>query len=155
MNPSHELVRADSNRPFGSLALPDIAQRAGIAAVFAAEEFFFGHIRNEHTRAAYLRSVRQFLSWCDARGLELVRITPKDVGQYLDTLRKCKLSIATRKQQLDPLRSSTAWLTVITTSWAYLAAFRSACVHCVFRHRSRTLWLGHQNGNDTDHDRQE
>ena len=29
--------------------------------VFAAEEFFFGRLRNGHTRMAYLRSVRQFL----------------------------------------------------------------------------------------------
>ena len=35
--------------------------RAGKAAVFAAEEFFFGRIRNEHTRAAYLIAVRRFL----------------------------------------------------------------------------------------------
>src|SRR5918911_9888 len=104
MNPSQELVPADPNRPAGSLALPDIVGRAGSAAVFAAEEFFFGRIRNEHTRAAYLRSVRQFLTWCDGRGLELVRITPKDVGQYLHLLRKRKLSVATRKQQLAALR---------------------------------------------------
>jgi hypothetical protein len=30
-------------------ALPDIVQRAGQAAVFAAEEFYYGSIRNEHT----------------------------------------------------------------------------------------------------------
>ena len=29
-------------------------QRAGQAAVFAAEEFYYGSIRNEHTRTAYL-----------------------------------------------------------------------------------------------------
>jgi hypothetical protein len=29
--------------------MPTILARAGTAAVFAAEEFFFGRIRNEHT----------------------------------------------------------------------------------------------------------
>ncbi len=35
---------------------------AGQAAVFAPEEFFFGSIRNAHTRAAYLIAVRRFLN---------------------------------------------------------------------------------------------
>ena len=63
-----------------STALPAIVARAGTAAVFASEEFFFGRIRNEHTRAAYLHAVRQFLQWAEKRGLELARIAPKDVG---------------------------------------------------------------------------
>jgi len=62
--------------------------RAGSAAVFAAEEFFFGTIRNEHTRRAYLHAVRQFLAWCETRSLELPRIAPRDVGQYLTSLAK-------------------------------------------------------------------
>ena len=94
MNPSsqpyRDLVPA-SGKPLSSLrgqALPEIIARAGQAAVFVAEEFFFGKIRNEHTRAAYLRAVKLFLAWCEGRGVELVRVTPKDVGQYLDGLRK-------------------------------------------------------------------
>lgn len=70
---------------------------------FAAEEFFFGRIRNEHTRSAYLHAVKLFLAWCEQHGLELVRIAPKDVGQYLDGLRK-NTSVATRKQHLAALR---------------------------------------------------
>jgi integrase/recombinase XerD len=84
--------------------LPDIVRRAGLAAVFAAEEFFYGALRNEHTRTAYRRAVNRFLAWCDERGLELTRIAPKDVGQYFDELRKRTLSIATRKQHLAALR---------------------------------------------------
>src|ERR1700704_5321049 len=83
--------------------LAEILRRAGKAAVFAADEFFYGRIRNAHTRAAYLHAVRLFLSWCDERGIELVRITPKDVGQYLDGLRR-KTSIPTSKQHLAGLR---------------------------------------------------
>ena len=87
-----------------SPALPDIVQRAGEAAVFATEEFFYGKIRNEHTRSAYLHAVKQFLAWCERCGLELARITPRDVGQYFDGLRKKYLSVATRKQHLAALR---------------------------------------------------
>jgi site-specific recombinase XerD len=79
-------------------------RQAGDAAVFAAEEFFYGEIRNEHTRSAYLHAVKQFLAWCELRGLELPRIAPKDVGQYFDGLRKKNLSIATRKQHLAAIR---------------------------------------------------
>jgi integrase/recombinase XerD len=68
--------------------LPEIVTRAGKAAVFAAEEYFFGRIRNKHTRRPYWIAVKRFLTWAETRGLELVGITPKDVGQYLDGLRK-------------------------------------------------------------------
>ena len=40
-----------------------MVHRAGKAAVFAAKEFFFGRIRNEHTLAAYLIAVRRFLAY--------------------------------------------------------------------------------------------
>jgi integrase/recombinase XerD len=104
-DPSHELVPAGPNQPASFRSqLPDILSRAGAAAVFAAEEFFFGRIRNEHTHAAYLHAIKLFLAWCERRHLELGRITPKDVGQYFDGLRKENTSIATRKQHLAALR---------------------------------------------------
>jgi integrase/recombinase XerD len=84
--------------------LPDLVRQAGPAAVFAAEEFFYGAIRNPHTRVAYRRAVHRFLAWCQERGLELARIAPKDVGQYFDRLRTQNLGIATRKQHLAALR---------------------------------------------------
>src|SRR5438093_1998673 len=83
---------------------PEILSRAGPAALFAAEEFFFGRIRNAHTRSAYRIAIRRFLVWAEARGLELVGIAPKDVGQYLDGLRQENTSVATRKQHLAALR---------------------------------------------------
>lgn len=89
-------------RSAGGAALPAIVRRGGRAAVFAAEEFFYGSIRNEHTRAAYRRAINQFLAWCEIRGLELARIAPRDVGQYFDGLKH--LSIATRKQHLAAMR---------------------------------------------------
>ena len=102
--PSKDLVPAGENR-LDSLRnqLPEILARAGQAAIFAAEELFFGHLRNEHTRAAYLVAVKRFLAWAEERGLELVRIAPKHVGQYLDGLRK-ETTVSTRKQHLAALR---------------------------------------------------
>lgn len=98
------LVPADKNPPSVLRSqLPVILSSAGKAAVFAADEFFYGRIRNEHTRAAYLHAVRKFLSSAETRGLELQQITPRDVGQYLDGLRK-NTSVATRKQHLAALR---------------------------------------------------
>ncbi len=81
-----------------------IVRQTGPAAVFAANEFFYGNIRNEHTRVAYRRAVDRFLAWCEQRGLELARIAPGDVGQYFDGLRKKNLSVATRKQHLAAVR---------------------------------------------------
>ena len=86
----------------GMSELPDIVHRAGQAAVSAAEEFFDGAIRND-TRRAYRHAVNQFLAWAEELGLELVRIAPRDVGQYLTSLVK-KTGIATRKQHLAALR---------------------------------------------------
>jgi hypothetical protein len=104
-NPSSALVPAGDNLPDSFRSqLPEILTRAGKAAVFAAEEFFFGRIRNEHTRQAYLVAIKRFLAWAEARGFDLVRIAPKDVGQYLDGLRKENTSVATRKQHLAALR---------------------------------------------------
>src|SRR5207248_1149472 len=113
--PANELVPAGPNLPSSfpsqlASQWPEILSRAGKAAVFATEEFFFGRLRNEHTRSAYLVAVKRFLSWADARGWELRRITPKDVGQYFDGLRKDNLSIASRKHTWPRCAtSSTGW----------------------------------------------
>ncbi len=100
-SPSTELASLPSS---SRSQLPAILSRAGKAAVFAAGEFFYGRIRNEHTRAAYLVAVKEFLAWGEGHGLELVRITPRDVGIYIDGLRKENLSVAARKQHLAALR---------------------------------------------------
>jgi integrase/recombinase XerD len=104
-NPSEALIPispAVPVQPAEAISLPDVVRRAGEAAVFAAEEFFYGAIRNEHTRAAYRIAVNQFLAWCGDRGLELARIAPRDVGQYFDGRKH--LTIASRKQHLAAIR---------------------------------------------------
>ncbi len=103
--PARALVPADPNQSVSLRnQLPEIVARAGPAAVFAADEFFFGRLRNEHTRRAYFIAVKRFLTWAEKRGLELGRIAPKDVGQYFDGLRKENLAVASRKQHLAALR---------------------------------------------------
>jgi hypothetical protein len=103
--PPGGLIPAGQNPPSISLSqFSGILRRAGKSAVFAAEEFFYGRIRNEHTRAAYFVAVKQFLAWSQLHKIELTRVTPRDVGEYLDGLRKRNVSIATRKQHLAALR---------------------------------------------------
>ena len=80
---------------------PLIVRQAGDSARFAWEEFFYGRIRSEHTRRAYLRAVRYFLSWCENQAIELMQIGPGHVGVYMDCL---PVSIASKKQVLAGLR---------------------------------------------------
>jgi integrase/recombinase XerD len=84
--------------------LPEIIHRSGSAAMFAAQEFFFGTIRNEHTRRAYLHAVKLFLAWIEKHGGgELAQIAPWHVGKYFEELAQTT-SIATRNQHLSALR---------------------------------------------------
>ena len=83
-------------------AFPALIEDAGQAARFAFEEFFYGRIRNPHTRKSYSFAVRQFLEHCKRRGIELVQITPADVGRYLDNL---SYSPGTKKVHLAALRN--------------------------------------------------
>lgn len=86
------------------IPLPAILARAGAAALFATQEFFYGTLRNPNTRSAYAIALKRFFGWAETRGLELVRLSPGDIGHYMDGLRKAGLSIATRKQHLSALR---------------------------------------------------
>ena len=64
-------------------SLPELVERAGGAARFAWEEFFYAEHHNRHTQRAYERAVRRFLGWAEGQGVELAAITPGMVGQYL------------------------------------------------------------------------
>ena len=81
---------------------PAIVKAAGRSAEFAWEEFFQAEIANAHTRKNYLHAVQKFLAWVEGRGLELPRITPGDVGAYLQGLDQ--LSVPTKKLHLAALR---------------------------------------------------
>src|SRR3954454_2565291 len=80
---------------------PAIVKAAGKAAEFAWEEFFQAEIANAHTRKNYMHAVRQFLAWAEERKLELPRVAPGDVGEYLQGL---ELAVPTKKLHLAALR---------------------------------------------------
>lgn len=82
--------------------MPAIVGDAGPAATFAWDEFFAGHIRNAHTRAAYLHAVRRFLDWVHGRAASLADITPGMVGAYFD---QHPSALPTRKLHLSALRA--------------------------------------------------
>src|SRR6478752_8455306 len=85
----------------GQHGLPELVERAGGAARFAWEEFFYAEHHNPHTQRAYERAVRRFLGWAEGQGVELAAITPGMVGQYLVGLGG---SPAKRNQHLAALR---------------------------------------------------
>ena len=84
-------------------AVPTLISDNGPAAEFVWDEFIYGRLRNPHTRRNYRHAVARFLAWCEGRGIELVRIAPRDVGQYLDSL---DFAPATKKLHLAALRHS-------------------------------------------------
>lgn len=81
----NELVPATRTRDVltPGAALPAVVERAGVAARFAWDEFFYAQHHNPHTQKAYMAAVKKFLVWCDNRGQELPGVTPGFVGQYL------------------------------------------------------------------------
>lgn len=89
-----EVVTESRALDFRHKDLPAAIQEAGAASGFAYEEFLFGQIRNANTRRAYEAAVNRFLEWLRLRGLPLVKVTPRDVGDYLDSL---NLAIPSKK----------------------------------------------------------
>jgi integrase/recombinase XerD len=94
-----ELIRP--TEPVTARTAPAIVKAAGQAAEFAWEEFFQAEIPNHHTRRNYMHAVRRFLAWVEKRDLGLPRITPGDVGEYLQDL---ELATPTKKLHLAALR---------------------------------------------------
>ncbi len=92
-----KLVRDDVAAP----AFPPVLQRAGLAACFAADEFFSARISNPETRRAYARAVGWFLEFCEREDVELHRVTPGLAGRFL---RDLPVSAATKNQALAGLR---------------------------------------------------
>jgi integrase/recombinase XerD len=102
---STELVKASSVNvlaPGVSQELPSLVARAGGAACFAWDEFFYAEHHNAHTQKAYMRAVKRFPGWADGQGVELAAITPGMVGPYVVGLGG---SPANRNLHLSALRS--------------------------------------------------
>src|SRR5271170_3409507 len=101
---STEIIPANAQTVIASkieTTLPVLVERAGGAARFAWDEFFFAEHHNPHTQKAYMAAVRRFLSWCEGQGVELSGVTPGMVGQYLVSLGG---SAAKRNLHLSALR---------------------------------------------------
>jgi integrase/recombinase XerD len=81
--------------------LPMLVERAGVAARFVWDEFFFAEHHNPHTQKAYMAAVKRFLGWAEGQGVELAAVTPGMVGQYLVVLGG---SAAKRNLHLSALR---------------------------------------------------
>jgi len=100
----NELVKASTaNVPAVSVlpSLPVLVERAGGAARFAWDEFFYAEHHNPHTQKAYMAAVKRFLAWAEGQGVELAAITPGMIGQYLVSLGG---SAAKRNLHLSALR---------------------------------------------------
>jgi hypothetical protein len=84
--------------PYPQMGRPKQAPHARAAF---AEEVFKATISNANTKRAYIRSVAQFLDWCEQSEVELRQITPGLAGRYISQL---AVSAATKSQTLTPLR---------------------------------------------------
>jgi site-specific recombinase XerD len=89
------------DEPVTARNAPAIVKAAGRSAEFAWEEFFQAEIANAYTRKNYLLAVRRFLAWVEERDIELPRITPGDVGAYLQAL---EVGVPTKRVHLAALR---------------------------------------------------
>jgi integrase/recombinase XerD len=102
-----EIVRL-SPPPFttgGLDGLPAIVAPAGEQARWRFLEFFTANIRNKNTRMAYLRAIRPFLMWCEARGLRDIK--PIVVAVCIEQHPGAPLTV---KQHLAAIRMLLDWL---------------------------------------------
>jgi site-specific recombinase XerD len=112
---SNELVTIGASRSTpaaATLPLPVILTSAGDDAVTRFVEYFTAHIRNPHTRRAYLRNAVAFLRWCEHRGApSLKEVKPVTVAAYVELLQTTHAK-PTVKQHLATLRMLFDWLVV-------------------------------------------
>src|SRR5947199_9240376 len=107
---ANELVKASMvsvPAVIGNAILPELVERAGGAARFAWDEFFYAEHHNPHTQKAYMAAVKRFLAWAEGQGVELPSITPGMLGQYLVGLggspAKRNLPLSALRGFFDPL----------------------------------------------------
>ena len=74
-------------------------------------EFFGAHLRNAHTRLAYVTAAYRFADWCAAHDLRLAQVEPLHVARYIEELGR-GYAPATVKQHLAALRQLFDWLVV-------------------------------------------
>lgn len=92
--------------------LPQLVTAAGPKASTSFLEFFASHIRNAHTRRAYVRAVGEFLTWCESAGVaSITDVQPLHVATWIEALTQ-SLSAPTAKQRLAAVRMLFDWLVV-------------------------------------------
>lgn len=95
---SEEVVRIDA-----ATVIPAVVRRAGPRAEERFAEFFAASIRNVNTRMAYLRAVRKFFAWVEAKNLALTQLRPLHVAAYVEALTR-ERSAPTVKQNLAAVK---------------------------------------------------
>jgi site-specific recombinase XerD len=91
------------------LALPTVIVAAGKEASRRFIEFFLVSVRNPNTRDAYAQAIKQFLGWCEGRGLQFTDISPLAMAAYVEQHRG---SAPTINQHLSALRALFEWMVV-------------------------------------------
>jgi site-specific recombinase XerD len=91
--------------------LPALVTAAGDDAEIRFLEFFAGQIRNPHTRRAYGRATREFLTWCaDAGVASVAAVQPLHVATWIEMLTRSELAAPSVKQQLAAIRHLFDWM---------------------------------------------
>lgn len=106
VNKHEELTRLDPRA-----IVPHVVQQAGRRAEEKFVEYFAASIRNVNTRMAYLRAVRKFFQWVEAKRLSLAGIRPVHVAAYIELLKR-EVSAPTVKQNLAAVRMLFDYLVV-------------------------------------------
>jgi site-specific recombinase XerD len=95
-----------------SEGLPTIVTAAGERAQLRFLEFFAASIRNPHTRRAYAGAVREFLAWCEERGVaSIAAVQPLHVAAYIEALSRSRAA-PTAKLRLAAIRRLFDWLVI-------------------------------------------
>lgn len=119
--------------------VPRIVADAGPDAARRFVEFFTATIRNPNTRETYARAVRDFLDWCEARGLmHLDQIEPIVVATYVEGLQAVK-SAPTVKLHLAAVRMLFDWLVTGQVLRVNPASFVHGPKHVVRKGKSPVL----------------
>jgi site-specific recombinase XerD len=88
--------------PFGVM---DILHSDDERASARAEEFFFAHIENPNTRAAYQRAVKGFFLYIRKNGIKhFSQVTPVVISRWMQELKASNLETATVKQRLAAVK---------------------------------------------------
>jgi site-specific recombinase XerC len=114
--PSGAIAPAASSNTY---ILPVLVAASGHDAIDRFLNFFATQIENDNTREAYLRAAREFLGWCERRGLNappevhpiraLPDILPIHVAAWIRDL-KATHAVPTVKLRLAAIRHLFDWL---------------------------------------------